>query len=64
VRPGRAADHSPSSNAAVMEEGHTGPVTRSLYFFFYWNRNNHGKNIGIFWINFLAFNAVSLSCYA
>ena len=40
VRPGRAADHSPPSSAAVMEEqsytsthplGHTGPVTGSLY---------------------------------
>ena len=39
VRPGRAADHSPPSRAAVMEEysytsthplGHTGPVTGSL----------------------------------
>jgi len=42
MRPGRAADHSPPSSAAVMEEqsytsthplGHTGPVTRSLYVF-------------------------------
>jgi len=40
VRPGRAADHSPPSSAAVMEEesytsthplGHTGPVTGSFY---------------------------------
>ena len=35
VRPGRVSDHSPPSNAAVMEEnhplGHTGPVTGSLY---------------------------------
>ena len=40
VRPGRAADHSPLSSAAVMEEqsytathplGHNGPVTGSLY---------------------------------
>jgi len=40
VRPGRAADHSPASSAAVMEQysytsthplGHTGPVTVSLY---------------------------------
>jgi len=39
VRPGRAADHSPPSSAAVMEEysytsthplGHTGPVMGSL----------------------------------
>jgi len=44
VRPGRAADHSPPSNAAVMEEysytsthslGHTGPVTGSLYLYLY-----------------------------
>jgi len=43
VRPGRAADHSPLSSAAVMEEysytsthplGHTGPVTGTLYLFF------------------------------
>ena len=42
VRPGRAADHSPPSSAAVMEEysynsthpvGHTGPITGSLYLF-------------------------------
>ena len=41
MRPGRAADHSPPSSAAVMEEysyncphhlGHNGPVTGSLYF--------------------------------
>jgi len=40
VRSGRAADHSPPSSAAVMEQqsytsahplGHTGPVTGSLY---------------------------------
>ena len=40
MQPGRAADHSPPSSAAVMEEqiytsthplGHTGPVTGSLY---------------------------------
>ena len=40
MRPGRAADHSPPSSAAVMEEqsytsahplGHTGPATGSLY---------------------------------
>jgi len=44
VRPGRAADHSPPSSAAVMEEysynsthslGHTGPVTGSLYLHLY-----------------------------
>jgi len=42
VRPGRAADHSPPSSAAVMEEysynsthppGHTGLVTGSLYLY-------------------------------
>jgi len=42
VRPGRTADHSPPSSAAVTEEysytsthplGHTGPVTGSLYLF-------------------------------
>jgi len=41
VRPGRAADHSPPSSAAVMEEwsytsnrslGHTGPVTGTFTF--------------------------------
>ena len=40
MRPGRAADNSPPSSAAVMEEysytsthplGHTGPVTGPLY---------------------------------
>ena len=40
MRPGRAADHSPHSSAAVMEEysytstqpvGHTEPVTGTLY---------------------------------
>ena len=43
LRPGRAADHSPPSSAAVMEEwsytstnplGHTGPVTGKLYFYY------------------------------
>jgi len=43
-RPGRAANHSPPSSAAVMEEksytsiyplGHTGPVTGSLYIYLY-----------------------------
>ena len=43
MRPGRAADHSPPSSAAVMEQysytsthplGHTGPVTGSLYLFY------------------------------
>ena len=44
MRPGRAADHSPPSSAAVMEEysynsthtlGHTGPVIGSHYFYLY-----------------------------
>jgi len=44
VLPGRAADHSPPSSAALMEEycytsihplGHTGLVTRSLYLYLY-----------------------------
>ena len=46
MRPGRAADHSPPSSAAVMEEysyasthplGHTGPVTGSLWIFYIQN---------------------------
>jgi len=46
VRPGRAADHSPPSNAAVMEEysytathplGHTGPVTGSLNLYLFYS---------------------------
>ena len=44
MRPGRAADHSPPSSSAVMEEksytsthslGHNGPVKRSLYLYHY-----------------------------
>ena len=44
MRPGRAADHSLPSSAAVMEEqsytsthplGHIGPVTGSLYLYIY-----------------------------
>jgi len=44
VRPGRAADHSPPSSAAVMKKysytsthplGHTGSVTGSLYIYIY-----------------------------
>ena len=44
MRPGRAADHSPPSSAAVKEDysytsthplGHTGPVTGSLYLYLY-----------------------------
>ena len=47
MRLGRAADHSPPSSAAVMEEysytsthplGHTGPVTGSLYLFIKFNK--------------------------
>jgi len=43
MRPRRAADHSPTCGAAVMEQysytsphpmGHTGPVTASLYHIF------------------------------
>jgi len=52
VQPGRAADHSPPSSAAVMEEqsytfthplGHTGPVTGTLYLYFTLlvNQTNH-----------------------
>jgi len=50
VRPGRAADHSPPSSAAVMEEysytstrplGHTGPVTESLYLYLMFTINCH-----------------------
>ena len=44
MRPGRAAEHSAPSSAAVMEEhsytsthplGHTGPVTGALYLYLY-----------------------------
>ena len=44
MRPERAADHSPPSSAAVMEQysctsthplGHTGPVMGSLYIFLF-----------------------------
>ena len=44
MRPGRAADHSPPSSAAVMEQysytpthplRHTGPVTGTLYLYLY-----------------------------
>ena len=43
MRPGRAAEHSRPSSAAVMEElsytsthplGHTGPVTGTFYFYY------------------------------
>jgi len=52
MRPGRAADHSPPSSAAVMEEnsytsthplGHTGPVTGKHYFSFTWEVNSLTK---------------------
>ena len=45
MRPRRAADHSPTSSTAVMEQysytsthplGHTGPVTGKLYLYIYW----------------------------
>ena len=45
MRPGSAADHSPPSSAAVVEEktyasthplDHTGPVTGSLYLYYYY----------------------------
>jgi len=54
VWPGRAAEHSPSSRTAVMEEesytsthplGHTGPVTESLYFYLYIVMDNKAKEI-------------------
>ena len=53
MRPGRAADHSPHSSAAVMEEysytsthslGHTGPVTGSLYLYIYCTLLNADSN--------------------
>ena len=49
MRPGRAADHSLLSSAAVMEEqsytsthplGHTGPVTGTLYLYLYFCTGN------------------------
>ena len=53
VRPGCAGDHSPPSSAAVTEEytsiyhlGHTGPVTGTLYLFFFdiylYSHGTHG----------------------
>ena len=50
MRPGRAADHSHPSSAAVMEDllGQTGPVTGSLYLLYaliyqirFWNETLH-----------------------
>ena len=47
MRPGRAADHSPPSSAAVKEQysytsthplDHTGPVTGSLYLYLYYTQ--------------------------
>ena len=64
VRPGRAADHSPPSSAAVMEEysytsthplGHTGPVTGSLYLYLHlYSWTNKPAIIGhiIWWYTF------------
>ena len=55
VRPERAADHSPPSSAAVMEEysctsthplGHTGPVTASLYILLFPSIPTNGVCIG------------------
>ena len=56
MRPGRAADHSPPSSAAVMEEysytsthplGHTGPVTGKLYLYIGKSRCcNDGRSVG------------------
>ena len=56
VRPGSAADHSPPSSAAVMEEysytsthplGNTGPVTGKVYLFFYENLILRRQNISL-----------------
>ena len=56
MRPGRAADHSPPSSAAVMEEksytsthhqGHSGPVTGSLYLYLF-TRVNTRKPVMLF----------------
>ena len=53
MRPGRAADHSPPSSAAVTEEysytsthplGHTGPVMGSLYL----QQSNIGRQVSTF----------------
>ena len=61
VRPWRAADHSPPSSAAVMEEqsytsthplGHTGPVTGKRYLYLYLQINLH-VNMVIFYFTFL-----------
>ena len=60
MRPGRAADHSPPSSDAVMEEesytsthplGHTGPVTGSLYLIYIYIKrfSSHGEK---FVVNF------------
>ena len=52
MRTGCAADHSPPSSAAIMEEwsytsthplGHAGPVTGTLYFTFYLNHHCYEK---------------------
>ena len=50
VRPGRAADHSPPSSAAIMEEysytsthplGHTGPLYIYIYIYIYIYTHTH-----------------------
>ena len=54
MRPGRAADHSPPSSAAVMGEysytsthplGHTGPVTGSLHLYYLSYNENLTKEL-------------------
>jgi len=56
VRPGRAADHSPPSSAAVIEEycytsthalGHIGPVTGSLYLYLSSNSSRSSSSKGL-----------------
>ena len=60
MRPGRAADHSPTSSAAVMEEysytsthplGHTGPVTGSLYIYLFFFTKYIYINTQVLWLN-------------
>jgi len=55
MRPGRAADHSHPSSAAVMEEysytsthplGQTGPATRSLYLLPFYIERDYRKRQG------------------
>ena len=56
MRQRRAADHSPPSSTAVMEEysyssnhplGHTGPVTGSLYLFYVGNKGRRIDAVSI-----------------